>query len=987
MSLSSLIVQREVATMRQVEEALARQVIYGGDLVTNLLEVARVDEAVLTPLLAESMHLAAAPPGELAPPPEAVRALIPAEVAVQQSIVPLESDGAQLLLAVVEPLPAEVRDQLAFALGMRIEEVAAPAVRVWQAVARAYGVQLDRRMHRLIGRLSGDASFAGSLPPLRTSLPPAALVTAPLVPAAISDLFAEAGAPGAPPPAEATVDVTPAPVPAAPPARTRSSRPPPREPSVRPVGALTAGPTRAKPSRRATLTSFPSVRAGTDAAPAVAPRRSSRPEMAVAVQPAPLSVDGDRHALLQRDVSINHRAGRRRRGPLTLDDARAEAEEATHRDVLLDLFFDFSRQFFDYAVLFLVQADIAEGRDAFGSGASRDRVLGIGVPLDLPSLLATAREKRAPVVAVAATDGLDAVLLADLHRPRESEIAVIPLLVRNRAVALLVGDCGDAGIDRDTVRQVVGFGVVVGKAFERIIVRRKLDGFIAGSAHESSERRGSLGGMDAVSVPSKSVPPVAPLPSPPLPMTAGAVRPGATRPSMPAAVPLSTPPWVSTSVVARASVPAVPAQPRPEVVSGESAPVTPGSPAVRPSSAPPPPANIAVLRPIGGPPIPREEPDSPPSPGIEAAKPFLPASEAPELDGPEIEAKPSEGDEEDDATVLFDAFAREITGGRPESEAGIPSSAIAVPAHLPPAAQAGTENGLPLVIVDLAVELGALVDRLVAGDHDEAAEMELLRQGARAMPVLMVRFPGPLTFERSLIATTPNPPRASECGVVLRLVARERRVALPFVLERLDDPNPERRGWATHLLGELPYVEALPRLIDRLNDDDAAIRVSAAMAIAAVARSHPGRVVQTLRELADEVDPRRRQAAMRAASEVRDPQLVPLFTRGLGDGAEEVVQAAHAGLVQVTRQDFGLDARPWQRWWDQNASRHRLEWLIDALTHDVSEVRRAAGDELRLLSRQYFGFSSDLPPRDRERAQQRYRDWWITEGRGLHRRA
>src|SRR5580698_1871267 len=61
MSLSSLIVQRQVATMRQVEEALARQVIYGGDLVTNLLEVALVDESILVELLAVSLHLPRAP--------------------------------------------------------------------------------------------------------------------------------------------------------------------------------------------------------------------------------------------------------------------------------------------------------------------------------------------------------------------------------------------------------------------------------------------------------------------------------------------------------------------------------------------------------------------------------------------------------------------------------------------------------------------------------------------------------------------------------------------------------------------------------------------------------------------------------------------------------------------------------------------------------------------------------------------------------------
>src|SRR5208282_1919623 len=90
MSLSSLVVQREVATMRQVEEALARQVIYGGDLVTNLLEVARVDEALLTRLLAESMRLPPAPAGILPEVPARVRALVPAELASARSVVPLE---------------------------------------------------------------------------------------------------------------------------------------------------------------------------------------------------------------------------------------------------------------------------------------------------------------------------------------------------------------------------------------------------------------------------------------------------------------------------------------------------------------------------------------------------------------------------------------------------------------------------------------------------------------------------------------------------------------------------------------------------------------------------------------------------------------------------------------------------------------------------------------------------------------------------------
>jgi hypothetical protein len=94
--------------------------------------------------------------------------------------------------------------------------------------------------------------------------------------------------------------------------------------------------------------------------------------------------------------------------------------------------------------------------------------------------------------------------------------------------------------------------------------------------------------------------------------------------------------------------------------------------------------------------------------------------------------------------------------------------------------------------------------------------------------------------------------------------------------------------------------------------------------------------------------------------------------------------AAHEALVRITVQDLGVEQPPWLEWWEHNSSRHRIEWLIDALMHESSDMRRAAAEELRVTSRQYFGYAGDLPPKERERAQQRYRDWWITEGRARH---
>src|SRR5258708_12605615 len=101
---------------------------------------------------------------------------------------------------------------------------------------------------------------------------------------------------------------------------------------------------------------------------------------------------------------------------------------------------------------------------------------------------------------------------------------------------------------------------------------------------------------------------------------------------------------------------------------------------------------------------------------------------------------------------------------------------------------------------------------------------------------------------------------------------------------------------------------------------------------------------------------------MPAIAELGDAVLVPDLVQALGDGGERVVLAANDALVKVTGQDFGHDARGWLRWWEQNARRHRVEWLIDALTHEVSEIRRAVGADLPPLTRDHFSYPTPLPP-------------------------
>jgi hypothetical protein len=49
--------------------------------------------------------------------------------------------------------------------------------------------------------------------------------------------------------------------------------------------------------------------------------------------------------------------------------------------------------------------------------------------------------------------------------------------------------------------------------------------------------------------------------------------------------------------------------------------------------------------------------------------------------------------------------------------------------------------------------------------------------------------------------------------------------------------------------------------------------------------------------------------------------------------------------------------------------------------HDDVEIRRAAGEELKAITKEYFGYYDDLSKGERAKAQRRYRDWWESTGK------
>jgi hypothetical protein len=303
-----------------------------------------------------------------------------------------------------------------------------------------------------------------------------------------------------------------------------------------------------------------------------------------------------------------------------------------------------------------------------------------------------------------------------------------------------------------------------------------------------------------------------------------------------------------------------------------------------------------------------------------------------------------------------------------------PDVPLAMPFATPPVAEAGASLS--------ALGLDTLLARAASGPDIARARDELQHRAEGNLVSLLGLFPGPLEQDRH--RSTDRLPLASQCGPLLQALARAgaRAAADVSLLSGHDDID--TRFWAAHLLGELASPEAADGLLAFLVDTDAAVRRIALRSAAVIlGAALPGRPLEAaLGRLAR--DPgaslRERTAAVETMGQLRVASVVPMLVDLVERAPDDVAEAARRALLVVTRQDFARDAQRWTEWWTRNEERHRIEWLIDALMHDTQSIRRAAGDELKQLTKEYFGYYDDLPKRERERAQERYREWWEREG-------
>jgi hypothetical protein len=134
MRLGELLIQEKLITLQALEEALEAQVVHGGRLGTNLLELGFLSEKDLARMLGQ-LHGCAHSSGEMKPDSQALE-LVDLNDADDKDYLPMRADATRLSVAVINPRDLTTLDAVAFKTGKRVVPVVIPEFRMHQLLRR-----------------------------------------------------------------------------------------------------------------------------------------------------------------------------------------------------------------------------------------------------------------------------------------------------------------------------------------------------------------------------------------------------------------------------------------------------------------------------------------------------------------------------------------------------------------------------------------------------------------------------------------------------------------------------------------------------------------------------------------------------------------------------------------------------------------------------------------------------------------------------------
>ena len=417
--LALLLLQEGIVHPARLDEAKERVIHLGGTLDTALLELGLIEEPRLLELLARAYDLPSVGRRELAGIDKAVASLFPRRLAEEHAVVPIEVSGRRMTLAIAGPPDLAVLDRIAFTLSVVVQPAVTTQARVVATLSRMYGVAIPQRLAALLVRLDqvpADLVPAGAWQ-VRTShsFAPDSLPSVPVLP---------------------TVD---------PPANDQTGWEIARD-AVLARGAASA------------------------------PRLSLQDGGSIEVRAI-----AERRAAEGGALDEAEEERRRARVLWSIDDAIAELVLADDRDAMIDVVLRFAYRRLGTVAAFIyargrnVPGEVARtagsfvGWDVIDPLLARRDIAGFSLPADRRHALGQVLEMKGPFLGPLRSEDP----LVRLFGRRSRAVVLLPILVGDRFVGVLYGDCGTKPIPPSSLAELHMVVPRLGKGLGNLILRRK----------------------------------------------------------------------------------------------------------------------------------------------------------------------------------------------------------------------------------------------------------------------------------------------------------------------------------------------------------------------------------------------------------------------------------------------------------------------------------------------------------------------------------
>jgi len=414
---TQFLLQNDLASMQELEEASQATVLYGGRVGTALIELGLLTPEQLDSALANHHGLPEIPREWLERPDAGARAALHLDLIKRHRAFPLNFEKRSLHVGMVDPQNEAVLDDLAFASGCLIVPYALAEFRFVQLMQRVYGIAPSNRFKNLLDE--GKRARAMRAREEQRAVGRARRKAEVEENLAFGPLAADLSAP-----ADESAFVVANPTPLAATAKTSAPAPP-----VEATAPFAAQP---------------------PAAPAAAAARA--PEPAIEIDAKPHVAD-------------------RRAPPPTLEQLEATVKESGDRAAVIEAALALGARFAEVVALFVVRDGVAAGLEGARAGTPLELDATL-IPLAGEHALASCYGSREPLRTKPAA-ALDKLLAKALRSGEATEICVFPVRIGDRVVNLLVAQPREGALAASAFAAFSVLSTQLADAYGRLIRESK----------------------------------------------------------------------------------------------------------------------------------------------------------------------------------------------------------------------------------------------------------------------------------------------------------------------------------------------------------------------------------------------------------------------------------------------------------------------------------------------------------------------------------